>query len=102
MISRDELTRAIKECEDAPDSYHNCQKLATFYNLYDHLYEEADKSLVAVSNEVIGDFGDSRFLRSVHGKNSEDVWAVLDDLMDTLSVVDDRLYESVMRKLNTL
>ena len=103
MISQEELMKAISECENAPDSYHNCQRLATFYNIYDHLYQEDDKPITAVSKEiVIGNYGKSKFLNMIQGRSPEEVWKIIDELMDTLSIIDDRLYTSVLRKIDTL
>ena len=42
MIAKTELEKAIDECEHLPTSYQNCEKLATFYAIYDHLYAEKE------------------------------------------------------------
>lgn len=39
---------------------------------------------------------------AVSGKNSTEVWAVMDELMETLQVAKPRVYESMMRKLERL
>ncbi len=46
--------------------------------------------------------GDSDFLRAVQGKDTASAWGVMDNLMDTLKVVNQRVYESVMRKIRAL
>ena len=51
------------------------------------------------SGDRIGDYGDSDFLQTVKGKSPETVWAVMDELMDTLAMVNHRVYDGVMRKL---
>lgn len=98
MINRIELESAIRECEAGDVSYSNYEKLATFYTIYDHLY--TSKQLADVRNEtVIGSYGNSEFLETVVGRKAEDVWAVIDELMSTLQVVNPHLYDGVMRKI---
>lgn len=45
---------------------------------------------------------DTEFGRLIAGKNKADVWMVIDDLMTTLSIVNPRLYDSVIRKVNQI
>ena len=46
--------------------------------------------------------GDSEFIRAIKGKDSAAVWAVIDDLMDTLHVTMPRAYNGVMRRIKDL
>lgn len=46
--------------------------------------------------------GDSEFMRAIKGKDSAAVWAVIDDLMDTLHVTMPRAYNGVMRRIKDL
>ena len=50
----------------------------------------------------VGEYGDTDFLRAVAGKNPAKAWAVVDELMDTLRIVNERVYNSVMRKIQAL
>ena len=52
--------------------------------------------------EQLGQYGDSDFLRAVEGKDPAKAWAVMDELMETLQVVNGRIYDGVMRKLGRL
>ena len=54
------------------------------------------------TSETLGLYGDSDFLRAAAGKDPAAAWAVMDELMDTLRVVNPRAYDSVMRKLERL
>lgn len=47
-------------------------------------------------------YGDSDFLKAVFGKKASSAWTVMDELMDTLHVVNPKVYESVMRKIKEL
>ncbi len=54
------------------------------------------------AGETLGLYGESDFLRAVAGIPAPDAWAVMDELMDTLQVVNPRTYDSVMRKLGRI
>ena len=100
MITRQEIEEAIQECEAARSSYQTCEKLATLYTVYDHLFAEPQYSYAERTEEsVIGDYGDSEFLRIVRGRKAEDVWPVMDELMEALLVTNPRLYNGVIRKI---
>lgn len=51
---------------------------------------------------MLGQYGDSDFLQAVAGKDPAATWAVMDELMETLQVVNPRAYDSVLRKINRL
>lgn len=99
MITIRELDGAIKECENAPMSYQNCEKLATFYTILDHIKEEPQDEYSYDAPKGIDSFGDSDFLQAVAGKEEAEVWAILDELMNTVLITNPRLYQGVMRKL---
>lgn len=99
MITQRELDGAIRECENAPTSYQNCEKLATFYTILDHLYSDKERKVIENVSDVIGDYGDSEFLQYIQGKDSQTVWLVMDELMQTLQIVNPRLHDGVMRRL---
>ena len=44
--------------------------------------------------------GNSEFFKSISGRKSADMWAVMGELMDTLQAINPRLYNSVLRKIN--
>ena len=46
--------------------------------------------------------GESEFLQAVNGRDSVQVWAVMDDLMDTVRVTAPRAYRSVMERIRAI
>lgn len=94
MISKKELEQAIRECEQAKVSYQTCEKLATFYTVYDHLYNEAVQE-VAVPRETIP----SKVMELANGKSADDVWKLVDELVDAVQVLNPKLYDNFVRKL---
>lgn len=100
MITIRELDGAIRECENAPTSYQNCEKLATFYTIRDHIVEEPHEVEHSYDPpQGIEDYGDSDFLQAIKGRNTAEIMAVMDELMETILITNPRLYQGVMRKI---
>lgn len=112
MITREDLIEAIAECQGTrnPNS-HTCMMLAAFYTILDHMDAEERPenielspvrySMAAVpsSENVIGYYGDSDFLIEAEGKAERHVMLIMDDLMNAISVLQPKLYSSVMKKI---
>lgn len=106
MISEEDLKKAIAECQGARNPTANtCIKLAAFYTIYDHLYPAEHKEdlpqriFQSVEEDTVAEYGDSEFYRLISGRKAADVWKVMNDLMDTLQVINPRLYDGVMREI---
>lgn len=120
MITEQALQEAIAECQGKRDpNRDDCMMLAAFYIIQDRLYPKENDANVeknftnaysfappptenlqqTAAPEVVGEYGDSDFLRAVAGKKPDAVWAVIDQLMDDLSVINPRVYAGVMRKI---
>jgi len=94
MISEEELLKAIEETEKLPVSFQNCEKLAVFYTLLDHKQSEDIKIMKQSSG--------SEFLNVINGKSINDILPVLDELMQTLDVVQNKLYKSTINALQSI
>lgn len=107
MIKELELKEAIAECEGERNPNANtCVKLAAYYSLLDR-YSVEKPSLppqpqqYSFAGEVDIPYTNSPFSIAVERIGIEKAFPVMDELMETLYVIDRSLYESVMRKLNT-
>ena len=98
MVTERELYEAIRECESAPPSYQNCEKLAVFYTVYDKLFANSSKK--TAKSTYIQPVSDSEFMRLIVGKDWTSLLAILDELMDSVKILQPRLYDAVMRKLS--
>ena len=105
MITESDLNTAIAECQGKrnPDA-KTCMMLAAFYTIRREMFgEEKDAepsySFAPAPVAVIETDRDSDFARAVDGKEQERVIPVLDELMQTLSVIQPKLYDAVMAKL---
>lgn len=97
MISVEELDRAILEHESRDTTYANCERLAWLYIVRDHITGYQPRQPVPVDVD-----GESEFLRAVHGRDSVRVWVLIDELMDTIAVVNPRLYDAVIRRIEAI
>ena len=43
----------------------------------------------------------SEFFQAISGRKPAEMWAVMGELMDTLQAINPRLYNSVLRKINS-
>lgn len=103
MIDFDEirLWQNRLECEDP--SWTNYEKLAILYAIQDHNAPvERPVPSYSAAPSPVGDYGDSDFLRAVQDKDPAEAWNIMDELMETLKVVNQRVYNSIMRKLDAL
>lgn len=110
MITERDLQEAIAECEGQRNpNASTCIKLAAFYTIREHLFpstvskmETPTYSYSAPPDQVektIDYFSDTEFGRAIAGKRAADVWPIMDELMDAVSVLQPRLYASVMGKM---
>lgn len=110
MLNKQEIDEYIAELESQKN--HSVSEFNFLSSLYairnnafekqENNYERSYSQAAAPIADPLGNYGDSDFLIVVSGKLPQDAWAVMDDLMDTLRVVNPRVYESVMRKMRQL
>ena len=117
MIRRDDLLEAIAECQGQRNpNATTCIKLAAYYTILDHLEEDEEDtrdmgrsfsplpqySLASGQTEEIIYESESDFAGMIYGLKQQDVFAVIDELMSTVKILNPRLYDGVMRKLDGL
>lgn len=89
MPTKDELLEAIDQCESEESSVQNCEKLAVFYYLYDKLYGKINSEYDS----------DSEFMTIAKDMDLSTLMAKVDELVETLKVLDNRLYSSFISSL---
>lgn len=114
MITKHDLLEAIAECQGTRSPNANTAiKLAAFYTILDHLddgstngvqpVESVGQSLSGYSyarpDGVIDYDAESDFARLIDGKKQSEVWPVMDELMATIKLMNERLYNGVMKRL---
>lgn len=114
MLDEAEIRKEIARLEYEESSYPNYAKLANLYVIRDKMqraenardkfvgYYSGATAHVTAEPATVGEYGDSEFLLAVAGKSPEKAWAVVDELMDTLSLVNRKVYDSVLRKIKSM
>ena len=97
MLNLDEINGEIAQLENRPTTYATIERLAWLYIVRDHNTLAASPPAVAVEQTVPE--GKTEFCRACAGKPIRSVMDVMDELMDTLHVVEPRLYNAVLQKL---
>ena len=107
MLNEQEINAWIARLETEESSWSNYEKLAVLYTIRGHgeKQDSAQRPIMysaAAAPDAVGFYGDSDFLRAVSGKDPEKAWAIMDELLDTLKLVNQKVYDSVMRKLDAI
>lgn len=108
MITEQDLHEAIAECQGVRNpNAQTCVKLAAYYIILDHMTEQEPRLRLPVASydpppQKNGIYFDSEteFGKMLQGRDAEDVWPVIDELMSTIKVIQPRLYEAVLRRLD--
>ena len=111
MLDEAEIRKEIARLEYEESSYPNYAKLANLYVIRDKMqgaenardkfvsYYSGAPAPVTAEPATVGEYGDSEFLLAVAGKDPAKAWTVIDELMDTLAMVNSKVYNSVMQKI---
>lgn len=117
MIDIKEIELEIADIEHAKDhSPSVCMYLSALYSIRDHMNggtpyrEPIAYSQASYSREIehpaisakVEIAGNSEFLRSVTGKDTAAAWSIVDELMDNLKLVNPRVYDNVLMKIQAL
>ncbi len=112
LITVKDLQEAIAECQGTrnPD-FKTCMKLAAFYTILDHLQEESgpveanltERKISPLSfsapEQVVKFDGAGEFAQAINGLPSETAWSIMVELMGMLQMIEPKLYQAVMRKI---
>ncbi len=107
MITEKELMDAIYQCEKEPVTQSKIARLADFYIVYDHLFGEPieDRGYSyenRVEKSIIQTNSDTEFLRLVNGKDINSVLDVMQELMEAVKILQPRMYDSVLTKIQEI
>ena len=97
MISLDSVEQSILELEQKDTSFANCERLAWLYIVKDHL-----KGYSVEQNNPLQVAGTSEFLQIVNGKNTDKVWEIMGEVMESLEVLHPKMYQQIIDKIQDL
>lgn len=109
MITEHDLNEAIAECQGVrnPDA-KTCMMLSAFYTIKDKMFpESASVEIPQYSydaqpeqTETMIDYeSDTDFGVAIYGRNTNEIFAIMDEAMDAVQVLNPQLYKSIMRKI---
>lgn len=112
MIREQDLHEAIAECQGKrnPDA-NTCIKLAAYLTILNSLYPKDGAKPVpdtpvqvqaqsfAADPDTIQWEGDSDFARVICGRAVSHIMPIMEELMETVQVLQPRLYDATMRRL---
>lgn len=101
MIKEQDILDAIAECQGERNPNANtCRNLAAFYTILDHMNgnNTISEPIPKLDENYSYDSG-SDFYLAIRQKSMDEIMALFDELMETIQVVNPRLYTSVMKKL---
>lgn len=117
MITEQDLQEAIAEClgQRNPNA-STCLKLASFYIIKHELYPKDDDNIKAITDEFLSNkyqfepdhytepeyYSETEFGKSIKNKDIINILNIFDELMTALQVLQPRLYNNVLDKLNNL
>ena len=111
MITEKDLQEAIAECQGQRNPNANtCIKLAAYYIIRNEMFGTEDPVIETpvysysgppedqFETQIEYDSG-SEFSQVINGNTARDIWPIMDELMDTLQVINPRLYAGVIQRL---
>lgn len=106
MITEKDLQEAIAECQGQRNpNASTCIKLAAFLTIRRELYgeEKEDVRIPTYAYQpdpgLIDNPGESAFARAIDGRRQEEIWPLMDEMLDTIHAIHPRLYTAVMDRL---
>ena len=103
MISIEQIGGEIAQLEEEKPTHATMQKLSALYIVRDHMIlgNEDEPQTVMVTGKVPM-ISESEFSKQIYDRDVKKVLPVLDELMETLRLIQPRLYNAVMVKLAEL
>lgn len=103
MITEKDLQEAIAECQGTRNPNANtCMMLAAFMTIKDHMFPQEQQEEVprySYDSGLVTYESNSEFGQAVKNKDVNEILALVDEIMDTLQVLNPRLYNSIMMRL---
>ena len=97
MISLEEIEKEIQALEQQDTNYAVIERLSWLITVRNYLKDEKQdiEPISTVSAE-----GESELMQLIHGMPDCDVWKVIDELVGVVKIVNPKLYNSFIQKLD--
>ena len=97
MNNLDVIIQEIADLEGQPLNYDRAEKLVLLYSLRDRYIKEPEKPTLSELP-----MGTSEFVQAIKNKPIDKVWALIDELVQSVQVLQPRLYDGFMEKIMEL
>lgn len=114
MITEYDLDEAIAECQGKrnPDA-QTCMKLAAFYTIKQHMFGKPEQDVrmnseavpaysYSAGNDVAQFTSDSEFGKLINGLETSQILPFIDDLVETIRIINPKLYNAFIGKIKAL
>ena len=103
MMDLEEIEKAIEEHEQMQTNLQVCERLAWLYIVRDYLSNK-DNSVKdnSPTSERNIDVAESEFGKLIRSKSQERVMAVIEELMQTIEVINPRLYAGTIQRIKDI
>lgn len=117
MITERDLDEAIAECQGKrnPDA-QTCMKLAAFYTIKQNMFGKPEPDVrmnpenvpsvrsysYSAGNDAVQSTSGSEFGKLINGLETSQIMPLIDDLVETISIINPKLYNAFMAKIKAL
>ncbi len=107
MITEKELNEGILQCTAGEPTPQKMIRLAAYYSIRDRLFGGETRSDIpqdysTENKKIEKHYTCENYLISAYQKNAEKAAAIMDEVMQAVKMLQPKMYESTMKKLNDL
>ena len=106
MITHEDIKQAIAECQGVRNpNARTCIKLAAFLTIQEYMFggeQELAGESYAGQPCTVSAMSGSQFSQVIDGKSWQEVFAVLDDAMNSVKYFTPKLYEDTIKRLQEI
>ena len=97
MINLEEIEKEIQALEQQNTTYAVVERLSWLITVKNYLTAK-NQNVLPVS--TVSAKGKSELMQIIHGMPDSDAWAVMDELVEVVKIVNPKLYNSFIQKLD--
>ena len=103
MITKEDIEKAIAECQGVRNpNARTCIKLAAFLTIREYMFDDLGGESYENQSDTISVESNSEFFKVIDGKSQTDVFAVLNDAMESVKYFNPKLHSDIIRRLSEL
>lgn len=96
MLNLNKIEEEILNLEKKDTTYAVIERLAWLYTVRDHMKEYEEQTTTAAA------IPPSKFMEIIGDKHPDDVWCLVEELVESVRITQPMLYDSYMRRFESL